>query len=147
VNHSTKNQLKLSAGICKPKAHIAFYCHFLFGLGHISRTTAIANALLENYPDSACTIFTDEMRDVDFFIHSHVDIIELPRVSAPTTEINEEITRRSDKIISFLDKHTVSVFLTDHLPFGVYGELIKVLRQNIVRNWNIRSQEPLNIFS
>ena len=122
----------------KAKVHIALYCHFLFGLGHISRTAAIANAIVGHYPGSACTIFTDQMRDVDFFIHPDVDIIELPRVSTPTTEINEEITQRSDKITSFLEKTSVSVFLTDHLPFGVYGELIKVLRQNIIRNWGIQ---------
>ena len=122
----------------KANVHIALYCHFLFGLGHISRTAAIANAIVGHYPGSACTIFTDQMRDVDFFIHPDVDIIELPRVSTPTTEINEEITQRSDKIISFLEKTSVSVFLTDHLPFGVYGELIKVLRQNIIRNWGIQ---------
>ena len=118
--------------------HIAFYCHFLFGLGHLSRTMAIANALVDNYPESGCTVFTDPIKDVDFFIHPQINIIELPPCSTPTTEINEEIIQRSDKIISFLDKQQVSVFLTDHLPFGVFGELIKVLRQNIIRNWNIQ---------
>ncbi len=85
----------------KANVHIALYCHFLFGLGHISRTAAIANAIVGHYPGSACTIFTDQMRDVDFFIHPDVDIIELPRVSTPknrksyNTKISTEI--RSSK--------------------------------------------------
>ncbi|WP_299210432.1 ChbG/HpnK family deacetylase [uncultured Dokdonia sp.] len=115
--------------------HLVFYSHYHYGLGHVSRTTAIINAVLEQDPNVTCTLLTDTLHKVDFYIHPDIEIVELPKVprnSKDFTLIRTKILERTEKIIAYFNTHTVDVFLSDHIPFGVYGELTDVFK-NILR--------------
>lgn len=117
--------------------HLVFYSHYHYGLGHVSRTTAIINAVLEQDPNVMCTLLTDPLHKVDFYIHPDIEIIELPQVprnSKDFTLIRAKILERTEEIITYFNTHSVAVFLSDHVPFGVYGELTDVFK-------NIRQQK------
>ncbi|WP_299676721.1 ChbG/HpnK family deacetylase [uncultured Dokdonia sp.] len=119
--------------------HLAFYSHFHFGLGHVSRTTAIINAVVEQDPDITCTLFADPLNKVDFFIHPNIQIVELPKVPVDLhdfTLIRTKIMERTQIIVSYFENHSIDVFLTDHMPYGMYDEFIDLFKKTIKNKWH-----------
>jgi predicted glycosyltransferase len=108
-----------------------------YGLGHISRSLAIANSLLERFPDSRVRLLTGAPR-AHFFDYPHrCDYVVLPGVtkdgagryvSAAAGQSLDETVRTRGRLVEHEILHfKPDVFLVDHSPLGLCGDLREVL--------------------
>src|SRR5215213_262197 len=62
-------------------ARVLLYSHDTFGLGHLRRSRAIANALVEEWPDASVVIISGSPVIGNFEFGSGVDYIRIPGVT------------------------------------------------------------------
>ena len=120
-----------------PRRKILLYSHDTFGLGNIRRTLTLADALRQEYPDSAILIVTGSPVIHDFRIPEGVDYIKLPcvdRVSADHYQPRFMAPWPTEiaHVRAALLKHTVLGFapdlmIVDKRAGGVDGELVETL--------------------
>ncbi len=121
---------------------ILVYCGDSLGLGHLRRNTAIAERLVREQPGSNCLLLTGVPTGSFFKCPPGVDVIKLPSLtkfegdySGRTLNLDRGRLRelRVELIESVARCFKPDLFLVDHLPTGIWGELpptLKLLRAN-----------------
>ncbi|NIR27875.1 MAG: hypothetical protein GWN84_00765 [Gammaproteobacteria bacterium] len=114
---------------------LLFYCHNVYGLGHVVRSLRIAEAALETAPCETAVItgcrFLDAVpRD------ARIRVERLPAVTvgrgggfqaAEPGVGGDVIAQRARAIRAFVEEWRPDVVLVDHHPFGLGGELVETL--------------------
>src|SRR3989442_442667 len=108
-----------------------FYRHDLFGLGHIRRTTVIAERLLRKFPAPSALVVTGSPRAHYFRYPPHCDYLKLPSVSKGPggryicreieMSIADTVTLRGRPIRAAADSFHPDVFFPDTTPPGLGG--------------------------
>lgn len=116
---------------------VLLYSHDTYGLGHLRRNTAIAHALLGRDPELKIVLLTGSPVVNDVPIPAGVDIVHLPSVvkvgresyqpAQPGRTMPRLFAERSGMLASTLLRVRPDVFLVDHAPLGMKGELALAL--------------------
>lgn len=122
-----------SAGPCR----VLMYSHDTFGLGHIRRTRAIANALVGASDDVSVLIISGSPLAGSFNFAPGIDFVHVPSVTKAETGQYASATLRLDldevtALRAALIRETASVFrpdvfVADKEPTGFRGELLPTL--------------------
>jgi predicted glycosyltransferase/nucleoside-diphosphate-sugar epimerase len=111
---------------------ILLYSHDTYGLGHLRRNTTIAHGLLQRTPDLEVTLLTGSPVADQWPFPDGVSIVRLPPVTKVGPEEYRPVAARSMSavraeragiIASTLLRLRPDVFLVDHAPLGMKGEL------------------------
>lgn len=114
------------------------YSHDGFGLGHLRRNTTIASVLARQVPDSSVLMLIGCPSGAVFKLPTGVDFIKLPSVIKRNTgvwlplrlRIGLEKTKalRVATIQEAVRVFHPQVLLVDHVPVGIWGELLPSLQ-------------------
>ncbi|MBV8184238.1 MAG: hypothetical protein JOY76_06065 [Hyphomicrobiales bacterium] len=114
-----------------------FYSHDTFGLGHLRRTRAIANALVEAHPGLSILIISGSPVVGSFEYGNGVDYVRVPGVvkqpNGDYTSMNlkvdlDEAVRLREAIIQeTAEKFAPDLLVVDKEPAGFRGELLPTL--------------------
>jgi len=114
------------------------YSHDGFGLGHLRRNTTIASVLARQVPDSSVLMLIGCPSGAVFKLPTGVDFIKLPSVIKRNTGVwlplRLRIGLEKTKALRVATiQEAVSVFhpqvlLVDHVPVGIWGELLPSLQ-------------------
>src|SRR5437763_4589606 len=114
------------------------YSHDGFGLGHLRRNTTIASVLARQVPDSSVLMLIGCPSGSVFKLPTGVDFIKLPSVIKRNTGVWRPLGRRiglekSKALRVATIQEAVRVFhpqvlLVDHVPVGIWGELLPSLQ-------------------
>ena len=116
---------------------IVLYSHDTYGLGHFRRNTAIAHALLQQSPGLSITMITGSPVADQFPLPSGVSLVRLPSVvkvgpdeyrPAEARAWSGVRAERAGIISSTLLRLRPDLFLVDHAPLGMKGELVLALQ-------------------
>jgi len=111
---------------------IMLYSHDTYGLGHLRRNLAIAHGLLQRAPDLRVTLLTGSPLASRWVGSDRIAVVQLPPAVKVGVEAYEPAQRRSLSglraeragiIASTLSRLRPDVFLVDHAPLGMKGEL------------------------
>src|SRR5438128_7085044 len=111
---------------------ILLYSHDTYGLGHLRRNTAIAHALLQRSPELRITMITGSPVADQFPLPPGVSLVRLPSVVKVGYEEYRPVEARSWSgvraeragiISATLLRLRPDIFLVDHAPLGMKGEL------------------------
>ena len=115
------------------------YSHDTYGLGHLRRTTRLANGLVGAGPDNEVLIVTGSPRAQAFSLPSQVDTVKLPCATKDAGGVYRPrrlrgglgplVRLRSAIITSTALTFEPDVIVVDHAPIGMAGELIPLLDQ------------------
>ncbi len=114
------------------------YSHDGFGLGHLRRTRAIARCFVRDVPGANALMLIGCPSASVFPLPAGIDSIKIPSIIKVDTEVWQLRNLRIDpeqgkalrasiilKAADILDPH---ILLADHIPAGVWGELLPTLR-------------------
>jgi predicted glycosyltransferase len=114
------------------------YTHDGYGLGHLRRTSNLAARFVQETPDSSVLMLTGCPSGTPFQLPKGVDFIKLPSLIKVGTgayvPLNLRLGRQAAKAMRSATIRTAAVefkphfFLVDHVPAGVYGELLSTLQ-------------------
>jgi predicted glycosyltransferase/nucleoside-diphosphate-sugar epimerase len=116
---------------------VLLYSHDSYGLGHLRRNTAIAHSLLLHEPNARVVLLSGSPVANDWPLPDGVEVIRLPpvvKVGADRYEPAESGSmpgvkaERAGIINSALLRLRPDVFLVDHTPLGIHGELSLALQ-------------------
>lgn len=117
---------------------ILLYSHDTYGLGHTQRTISIAGAILERKPGARVLYVTGSPMIQNLKLPHGMDYVKLPSAVKLESEKYaarslalpfEELLRiRSRLIRAVADEFRPDVFLVDHAPIGMSGEILPTLR-------------------
>jgi len=122
---------------------ILLYSHDTYGLGHLRRNTTIAHGLLQRAPGLEVTLLTGSPVADQWPFPDGVSIVRLPPVVKVGPEEYQPVQARSmsavraqraGMIASTLMRLRPDVFLVDHAPLGMKGELglaLKMAREEL----------------
>lgn len=140
-------------GMRKRELRVAMYSHDTFGLGHLTRTTRIAQGVLRAFPESSVLILSGSPIAHRFTFPSHADYIKLPSVvkAGPNTYSSRELNisqqrirgMRARLIQDAVDHFSPHVLLVDNVPLGMKSELLPTLR--FLRRQRRATQIHLNL--
>jgi predicted glycosyltransferase len=111
---------------------ITLYSHDTYGLGHLRRNLAIAHGLLERAPDLQVTLLTGSQLASRWVGSNRIAVVQLPPAVKVGVEAYEPAAPRSLSglqaeragiVASTLARLRPDVFLVDHAPLGMKGEL------------------------
>lgn len=127
------------------KTRLLLYCHNAVGLGHIIRTTRIAAAAAE-IDDCECRIITGCRFLRSIPLDPRVRAEELPavRIADGSRIVSAEgddarvLETRAERIEEFTRAWAPDVFLADHSPTGLGGELVRTLTAARREGWPTR---------
>jgi UDP-glucose 4-epimerase len=111
---------------------VLMYSHDGYGLGHLRRNTAIAHALVLREPETRVVLLSGSRVANDWPLPAGVEVIRLPqllKVGADDYQPTEDRSmpgvkaERAGIISSTLLRLRPDVFLVDHTPLGIKGEL------------------------
>jgi len=111
---------------------IVLYSHDTYGLGHLRRNLAIAHGLLQRAPDLRVTMLTGSPLASEWVGSDRITVVQLPPAVKVGVEAYEPAAVRSlsglqaeraGLISSTLSRLRPDVFLVDHAPLGMKGEL------------------------
>lgn len=128
------------------QTRLLLYCHNTVGLGHISRTVQIAAAAADR-EDCECRIITGCRFLHRLRLDPRVPIEELPparvvegfRLTSVDGEQGEDVMElRGRRIEQFTRSWSPDVFLADHAPLGLGGELVPTLTSARREGWPTR---------
>jgi predicted glycosyltransferase len=121
------------------RARILVYSHDTFGLGHLRRSRAIANALVAGEPGVSAVIISGSPVIGNFEFGSGVDYVRVPGVvKLPNGDyrslnlnlgIDETADFRADIIRQTADSFRPDMFIVDKEPTGFRGEIIPALER------------------
>lgn len=124
-----------------PKPTIFFYAHCSYGVGHVTRTMHVANALKSSF-DIDSTIITCSKGKSVLRLQGGIKVYELPPFNTmDTAHTKERVSTLSQRITLIRDVLTVShpaVFVVDHMPVGLDGELSATLLKASRENWDTK---------
>lgn len=127
----------VAAELNETPRQILLYSHDTYGLGHLRRNTAIAHALLQRSPGLHVTMITGSPVADQFPLPTGVSLVRLPSVvkvgpeeyrPAGSRSWSGVRAERAGIISSTLLRVRPDVFLIDHAPLGMKGELVLALR-------------------
>jgi predicted glycosyltransferase len=122
---------------CGTPDQVVLYSHDTYGLGHLRRNTAIAHALLQRSPGLSITMITGSPVADQFPLPHGVSLVRLPSVvkvgpeeyrPAEPRSWSGVRAERAGIISSTLLRLRPDVFLVDHAPLGMKGELVLPLQ-------------------
>jgi predicted glycosyltransferase len=115
-----------------------FYSHDGYGLGHISRTLALARYFRDRWPAITQLVVTGSPLPQNWFLPEDADYIKLPSVAklgaeefgarslaSPFQEIRE---LRREILVSAVRHFEPSALIVDYMAAGLDGELVPALR-------------------
>ncbi|MEN3930004.1 glycosyltransferase [Microvirga sp. W0021] len=118
---------------------ILLYSHDTFGLGHLRRSRAIANALVQRWPDSSILIISGSPIIGNFEFMQGVDYIRIPGVTKLTngnyrslhlnTSLEDAVQLRQSLILETVQSFEPDIMIIDKEPTGFHGEVIPALKQ------------------
>ena len=116
---------------------VMMYSHDSIGLGHVRRNANIATRLVQENPNVNVLMLVGSPAGVFFDLPSGVDFIKLPSVVKVESDkwesgklrINRDQARdlRANLILRAVELFKPRFFLVDHVPTGVWGELLPTL--------------------
>ncbi|WP_441999688.1 glycosyltransferase family protein [Microvirga sp. 2TAF3] len=116
---------------------VLIYSHDTFGLGHLRRSRAIANAIVEDRPDSSVVIISGSPVIGSFEFGSGVDYIRIPGVTKLpdgdyrslnlNVDLDEAVGLRQALILQAVKSFRPDVFIVDKEPTGFRGEVLPAL--------------------
>ncbi|MHB8596408.1 MAG: glycosyltransferase family protein [Ktedonobacteraceae bacterium] len=119
------------------RTHFLLYCHDTFGLGHIRRTLSLAASFTSLLPNAEVLIVTGSPLAHAFTLPPHVDYIKLPAVTKMgngtyrALHLDMEFATirdlRATMLRDIAEAYMPDVFLVDHAPQGVKGEVLPTL--------------------
>ena len=118
-------------------ATVLIYSHDGYGLGHLRRNTAIAHALVNRDPRTRVVLLSGSPVAGQWPLPPGVEVVRLPtavKVGADSYRPAEPRSmsglraERSGIITSTLLRLRPDVFLVDHTPLGIKGELLLALQ-------------------
>ncbi len=128
---------KLMPEIESESLSLMTYSHDGYGLGHFRRTANIAARFVQEVPDSTVLMLNGCPSGTPFQLPKGVDCIKVPSVIKVGTgayfpaslRIGRQKAKaiRSSTIQSAVSQFQPHVFLIDHVPSGLYGELLPSL--------------------
>jgi predicted glycosyltransferase len=114
------------------------YSHDGYGLGHLRRNSNIAARFVEEMPGSTVLMLTGCSAGNPFLLPKGVDFIKVPSLIKVDTGVYTPLSLRvgrqkakairSSIIESAVTQFKPHVFLVDHVPAGIRGELLPTLR-------------------
>ena len=130
-----------------PASRVMIYSHDTFGLGHLRRSRAIANALVEEQPDVSAVIVSGSPVIGSFEFGPGVDYVRVPGVTKlPDGEYRslnlnvpiEEATRLREALIrQTAETFDPDVLIVDKEPTGFRGEVMATLERLRARGCRI----------
>ena len=120
-----------------PGARILIYSHDTFGLGHLRRSRAIANALVAEWPDASVVILSGSPVIGNFEFGSGVDYVRVPGVTklpdGNYTSLNlnlsldDAVGLREALILQTAESFRPDLLIVDKEPTGFRGEILPAL--------------------
>jgi predicted glycosyltransferase len=120
-----------------PGARILIYSHDTFGLGHLRRSRAIANALVAEWPDASVVILSGSPVIGNFEFGSGVDYVRVPGVTklpdGNYTSLNlnlsldDAVGLREALILQTAESFRPDLLIVDKEPTGFRGEIMPAL--------------------
>lgn len=121
------------------RGRVLIYSHDTFGLGHLRRSRAIANALVAEHPGLSVVILSGSPVIGSFEFGSGVDYVRVPGVtklpdgSYRSLNLNlsiDDATRlREALILQTAEAFRPDVFIVDKEPTGFRGEIVPALQR------------------
>jgi predicted glycosyltransferase len=118
-------------------ARVLIYSHDTFGLGHLRRSRALANAIVEKHPAASVVIISGSPVIGNFEFGSGVDYIRIPGVTKLpdgdyrslnlNVELDEAVGLRQALILQTAKAFQPDVFIVDKEPTGFRGEVLPAL--------------------
>ena len=118
-------------------ARILIYSHDTFGLGHLRRSRAIANALVAEWPDASVVILSGSPVIGNFEFGSGVDYVRVPGVTklpdGNYTSLNlnlsldDAVGLREALILQTAESFRPDLLIVDKEPTGFRGEIMPAL--------------------
>lgn len=118
-------------------SRVLIYSHDTFGLGHLRRSRAIANAIVGEWPDASVVILSGSPVIGNFEFGSGVDYVRIPGViKLPdgdyrshnlNVSLDEAVRFRRDLILQAVQSFQPDVFIVDKEPTGFRGEVLPAL--------------------
>ena len=134
------NVVDLVAGerVRSPQApRVLIYSHDTFGLGHIRRCRAIANALVASYPHISVLIVSGSSVISNFQFGDGVDYVRIPGIEKQSDgryfphhlnlDLSATIRIRTDLITQIANSFDPDLVIVDKEPTGLRGELLPAL--------------------
>jgi predicted glycosyltransferase len=119
------------------RGRVLLYSHDTFGLGHLRRSRAIANALVARCPGVSVVIISGSPVIGNFEFGSGVDYVRIPGVTKLpdgryrslnlNLSIEEAVRLREGLILQTAECFRPDVFLVDKEPTGFRGEILPAL--------------------
>ncbi|AWM87657.1 glycosyltransferase family protein [Microvirga sp. 17 mud 1-3] len=118
-------------------ARVLIYSHDTFGLGHLRRSRAIANAISQEQADCSIVIISGSPVIGNFEFGSGVDYIRIPGVTKLpdgdyrslnlNLDLDEAVGLRQALILQAAQSFRPDVFIVDKEPAGFRGEVVPAL--------------------
>jgi len=118
-------------------SRVLIYSHDTFGLGHLRRTRAIANALVEERPGVSVVIISGSPVIGNFEFGNGVDYVRVPGVTKlPDGDyrsvnlnvgIDDAVSLREALILRTAETFDPDLFIVDKEPTGFRGEVLSAL--------------------
>ncbi|WP_210485567.1 glycosyltransferase family protein [Microvirga antarctica] len=118
-------------------SRVVIYSHDTFGLGHLRRSRAIANAIVEECPETSVVIISGSPVIGNFEFGSGVDYIRIPGVTKLpdgdyrslnlNVDLDEAVGLREALILQAVKSFRPDVFIVDKEPTGFRGEVVPAL--------------------
>jgi predicted glycosyltransferase len=128
---------QLSEFVSEPHS-LMTYSHDGFGLGHLRRSTNIAAQFVQEAPGSSVLMLTGCPPGNPLLLPKGVDFIKVPSLIKVDTgayaphglRISRQKAKaiRASVILSAVIEFQPNLLLVDHVPAGIYGELLPTLR-------------------
>ena len=120
-------------------ARVLIYSHDTFGLGHLRRSRAIANALVSERPGVSVLIISGSPVIGNFEFGSGVDYVRIPGVTKLpdgdyrslnlNVSIDEAAELRETIILQTAESFRPDLFIVDKEPTGFRGEIVPALER------------------
>lgn len=117
---------------------VLMYSHDSYGLGHLRRTLALAEAFVQHDPGASVLILTGSTVSGTFRMPSGIDVIKLPsavkvasgtyRPSRMPVSFDRLKRLRSGLILSSVETFDPDAFVVDKAPLGMKREVLPTLR-------------------
>lgn len=118
---------------------VLLYSHDTFGLGHLRRSRAIANALVQRWPEASVLIISGSPVIGNFEFLPGVDYVRIPGVTKLSNgnyrslhlnlSLEEVVSLRQSIILQTLRTFRPNLMVVDKEPTGFHGEMIPALEQ------------------
>ncbi len=123
---------------------LLIYSHDTFGLGHFRRCLKIAKAFQSAYPESSILLVTGQPQAERYRLPEGTDFIKLPAVvkvgenryqpRSLGSSFEKIFELRQNLIFEAVKSFRPHIFLVDHAPIGMKGEIKKTLQEFKTRN-------------